>query len=223
MDMEGFDPEALKLPDAFPVFPLSGALLLPHGKLPLNIFERRYLAMVEDALGAGRKFGMIQPNPVLPPGASGPALYRVGCLGQLTSFSETDDGRFLITLSGLTRFSVAEELPMHRGYRRVRADFSAYEADITGEPDLTMARDELLAALRSYFGRRGFEANWDAISEMPDDMLLVTLCMACPFEDAEKQALLEAPTQGDRAQTLLALLLMDQHSEDTSPSNRLDS
>ena len=222
--MEAIEPEGTQLPDQFPVFPLSGALLLPHGKLPLNIFEKRYLAMVEDALGAGRMFGMIQPNPLLARGEAGPGLYRVGCLGRLISFSETEDGRFLITLAGLSRFTVTEELPMRRGYRQVRADFSAFRADLAGEPELTLARDELFAALRSYFGRRGFEANWDAIKQMPDDMLLVTLCMACPFEDAEKQALLEAPGAQDRANALLALLLMDQHSEDQPPqAPRLDS
>ena len=106
------------------MFPLAGALLLPRGRLPLNIFERRYLAMVEDSLGAGRMFGMIQPDPQQPESDAGPGLYRVGCLGRLSSFSETDDGRYLITLTGLIRFADAAELAMGRGYRRVRGDFS---------------------------------------------------------------------------------------------------
>jgi len=206
------------LPGEFAVFPLSGALLLPGGRLPLNIFEKRYLAMVEDAMAAGRMFGMIQPNALLGHGEKGPALYRVGCLGRLSSFSETDDGRFLITLSGISRFSVVEELAMRRGYRRVRADFSAFATDVApdnaSQTALALDREAFFTALRKYFARRGFEANWDAIREMPDDALLVTLCMACPFEDAEKQALLEALTAQERAHTLQTLLVMDQHGED---------
>ncbi len=212
------------LPSEFAVFPLPGALLLPGGRLPLNIFEQRYLAMVEDAMGSGRMFAMIQPNAGLPRGETGPGLYRVGCLGRLSSFSETDDGRFLITLSGLARFSVVEELAMRRGYRRVRAEFSGFEEDFAEEPALSFDRERLCDALLGYFARRGFEANWEAIRQMPDDALLTTLCMACPFEDVEKQALLEAATATERAQTLMTLLLMDQHSDDSSaPPARRDS
>jgi Lon protease-like protein len=214
------EPAGVVLPEEFAVFPLSGALLLPGGKLPLNIFEKRYLAMVDDALGERRMFGMIQPNPTQPAGATGPGLYKVGCLGRLSSFSETEDGRYLITLVGLARFQVTEELAMRRGYRRVRADFSAYRADHDLTPTVTLDRDHIMSGLRGYFGRRGFEANWEAIRQMPDEMLLVTLCMACPFEDAEKQALLEAHTLQERAETLLALLVMDQHTEE---SGRRDS
>jgi Lon protease-like protein len=200
------------LPDSFPVFPLPGALLLPGGRLPLNIFEPRYLAMTEDALAGGRLLGMIQPDPQRPRQASGPALYRVGCLGRLSSFSETDDGRYLITLSGLLRFAVVEELGGRRGYRRVRADFSGYAGDLSGPPpDASFDRDALLRALRSYFAHRGFEANWDAIGKMADGMLVNTLSMVCPFEPREKQALLEAPAPADRAAALLALLQIDTH------------
>jgi Lon protease-like protein len=201
-----------ELPTEFPIFPLTGVLLLPHGRLPLNIFEPRYLAMTEDALGAGRVLGMIQPNAAAPATTSGPGLYRVGCLGRLSSFSETDDGRYLITLSGLIRFVVLDELPMRRGYRRVRADLARYadDADLPGGGS-GFDRVELLAALRHYFAVGGFEANWDAITQMEDDALVVTLAMACPFGPAEKQALLEADTPADRAQTLLALLHIDAH------------
>ena len=209
-----------QLPAEFAVFPLSGALLLPHGKLPLNIFEPRYLAMVEDGLGNGRVIGMIQPNPSVPEGGNGPGLYRVGCLGRLSSFSETEDGRFLITLTGVARYAVAEELAPRRGYRRVRGDFSTFAADLDESAELALPRETLFAALRDYFGRRGFEANWDAIAQMPDDVLLVTLCMACPFEDVEKQALLEAPDPSARAQTLGALLLMDRHDGDDHAGRR---
>jgi Lon protease-like protein len=201
-----------ELPTEFPVFPLTGALLLPRGKLPLNIFEPRYLAMVEDALGVGRMFGMIQPDPQKPAGASGPGLYRIGCLGRLSSFSETDDGRYLITLSGVARFAVVGETEMRRGYRRVRADFADFAADLEPPPEMAgFDRAGLLTALRGYFLRQGFDANWEAIGKMADDQLVVTLSMVCPFDPAEKQALLEAPGEVERAATLRTLLEIDTH------------
>jgi Lon protease-like protein len=221
--MAPFHPRVDDLPVEFPVFPLTGALLLPRGKLPLNIFEPRYLAMTEDALAAGRMFAMIQPDASRPPLQGGPALFSVGCLGRLTSFSETDDGRYLITLAGLIRFAVAEELPMRRGYRRVRAHFSEFRRDLDTPPDppqIGVARDVVMTALRSYFAHSGFDANWDAIGRMPDDNLVTTLCMVCPFEPAEKQALLEAPTDSDRAAILLTLLKMGAADDASRPSGR---
>jgi Lon protease-like protein len=207
--MAGFHPRASELPAEFAVFPLPGALLLPRGKLPLNIFEPRYLALTEDSLGAGRMFGMIQPDELRPSGSTGPALYRVGCLGRLSSFSETEDGRYLITLTGVIRFTVAAELAVQRGYRRVRGEFAPFLADLdAGAPEIGMERARLVAALRRFFARRGFDANWDAIDRMPDDDLVVTLSMVCPFEPAEKQALLEAGTETERAEILLTLLEM---------------
>ncbi len=147
-------------------------------------------------------------------------MYRVGCLGRLSSFSETDDGRYLITLTGLTRFTVVAELAMRRGYRRVRGDVSAFLADLeeTAGP-IGVERDAMLEALRGYFARRKFEANWDAVRRMPDDALVTTLAMICPFEPAEKQALLEAATDADRAAILLALLQMGA-AETEPPSGR---
>jgi Lon protease-like protein len=184
--MASFHPRAEDLADEFAIFPLTGALLLPRGKLPLNIFEPRYKAMVEDSLAAGRMFGMIQPDPNAQGGETGPGLYQVGCLGRLSSFSETDDGRFLITLSGLLRFTISRELEMRRGYRRVRGDFSRYLGDLDLPPRPSgVEREPLLAALRGYFARRNVDANWDAIRRMPDEALVVTLAMVCPFEPAE--------------------------------------
>jgi Lon protease-like protein len=207
--MTAFHPSLQDLPSEFAVFPLTGALLLPGGKLPLNIFEPRYLALTQDSLSSGRMFGMIQPDPHAPETASGPGLYRVGCLGRVSSFSETDDGRLLITLSGLIRFTVDSELDMRHGYRRVRGDFSRYRSDLdeATEP-AAMEREKLIEALRGYFVWRKVDANWEAIRRMPDEVLVVTLAMACPFEPVEKQALLEAPTEAERAATLLALLQM---------------
>jgi Lon protease-like protein len=217
-------PRPEDLPDVFPVFPLEGALLLPGGRLPLNIFEPRYLAMTEDAMAAGRLFGMIQPDRLAPPGPNGPALFRVGCLGRLVSFSEADDGRFLITLAGVVRFAVREELALRRGYRRVRADLAPFAADLQADresetPVPNFDRAGLLASLRGYFTSRGIEANWDAIGGMPDDTLVTTLCMVCPFAAPEKQALLEAPTPAERASALGVLLQIETHAAgvDTTP------
>jgi Lon protease-like protein len=219
-----FHPSFASLPAAIPVFPLSGALLLPRGRLPLNIFEPRYLNMVVDALGDGRMLGMIQPEPGTRRGANGPELYRVGCLGRLSSFAETEDGRFLITLTGVIRFQVAEELPMSRLYRRVKAEYGAYreDLDLAAEPE-GIDRAALLAALRPYFRARGIEANWDAVEQSPDGMLVTTLAMLCPFEPREKQALLEAGTPADRAAMLIALLQMGAHGgahADAPPDQR---
>jgi hypothetical protein len=220
--MAAFHPQGVEaLPTEFAVFPLPGALLLPRGRLPLNIFEPRYLAMVEDALGAGRMFGMIQPDLRLPPAPDGPALYHVGCLGRLTAFSETEDGRFLITLTGVARFAVARELPGRRGYRRIAASFEGFTADLGPEPaESCGGRGELLARLRAYFAHRGFEANWSAIEAMPDAELVTTLCMVCPFDPIEKQALLEAPGAADRFAALLALLQIGTHDHDDGAPGR---
>ncbi len=209
--MSAHHPTLEDLPAEFPVFPLTGALLLPGGRLPLNIFEPRYLAMIEDAMAAGRYFGMVQPDRRLARGDTGPGLYRTGCLGRISSFSETDDGRYLITLSGLIRFTIVEEVEPARGYRRVRGALAAFASDLAdsapdAETELPYERTHLLDALHRYFTHAGVEANWDAISAMPDAALVVSLCMACPFDAEEKQALLEARDSAERARALLALL-----------------
>jgi Lon protease-like protein len=197
-----------ELPEEFAVFPLSGAMLLPGGRLPLNIFEPRYLALVEDSLASGRLFGMVQPDKRLAKGDTGPGLYRTGCLGRLSAFSETDDGRYLITLNGLIRFSIVEEVEERRGYRRVRGAFAGFAADLEtpARSALGPDREFLLDAARRYFAHTGVDANWETIGAMPDHVLVVTLSMACPFDPEEKQALLEAPSLLDRTRVLLALL-----------------
>lgn len=209
---QDFHPRIGDLPDEIAVFPLPGALLLPWGRLPLNIFEPRYLNMTQDALGHGRMFGMIQPDPSKPRGETGPGLYRVGCLGRLTQFAETEDGRLLITLHGVARFSVVEELEASRGYRRVRADYRAFEEDLAHPPaSLDLDREALSKSLRAFFRSHGIDANWDAIAQMPDPLLVNSLAMVCPFGTPEKQALLEAPSLPDRAGMLHALLEMGAH------------
>ena len=219
--MPAFHPRFDQLPPEIAIFPLSGALLLPQGRLPLNIFEPRYLALTEASLASGRMFGMVQQDGAKPPGDYGPATYGVGCLGRLTSFSETDDGRFLITLAGLIRFRIAEELSVAPGgFRRIRADYASFYDDLdTGQPPPCFDRAAMLGALRSYFRARSIQANWDAIEKTDDALLVTSLSMVCPFAVAEKQALLEAPTPDDRAAMLLSLLDMGARAPDT-PSER---
>jgi hypothetical protein len=215
--MAPFHPRAEDLPSEFPIFPLAGALLLPRGKLPLSIFEPRYKALTEDALGQGRMFGMIQPDATQPDGPAGPNLFRIGCLGRLSAFGETDEGRYQITLIGMIRFAVAAELAGRRGYRRVRGDMASFLGDLDLSPKpIGVAREALLTALRGYFTHRGVEANWDAIKRLSDDNLVITLAMVCPFEPVEKQALLEAGTLGEQAEMLLTLLRMGAVGPDTS-------
>lgn len=210
--MAAFHPAFEDLPAEIAVFPLPGALLLPRARLPLNIFEPRYLAMTADALGNGRVFGMIQPQPGAARGPCGPGLYTVGCLGRLSSFAETEDGRFLVTLTGVIRFRVAGELAMVRGYRRVRADYGPFRADLDlAEDGPAVDRTALTGALRPFFRARGIDVNWESVERTSDEMLVLTLCMVCPFEVAEKQALLEAETAAARAQMLIALLQMGAH------------
>lgn len=209
--MPPFHPRLADLPREIAVFPLSGALLLPQGRLPLNIFEPRYLAMTLDSLANGRMFGMVQPDARASKGPGGSTLYRIGCLGRLSSFSEAEDGRLLITLTGLLRFRIAGEMPLASGgYRRVQADYAEFAADLDLPEGDTPAVDraELLGALRPYFRARGIEANWDAVEQTADDMLVTTLSMVCPFDVPEKQALLEAPDCGERARMLVALMRM---------------
>jgi Lon protease-like protein len=221
------DLRVTSLPHRLPVFPLAGALLLPRGRLPLNVFEPRYLALVEDVLAGDRLFGMIQPSQgpdetdeteneasLLDDDDTPPALFRVGCVGRLTSFTEREDGTCSITLTGLSRFRMLAELDGPHPYRLLSVSYDDFRHDLD-EPDaFEFDREALLAALRRYFVHRGFEARWDAVEQMDDDTLLTTLSMICPFPVPEKQALLEAPTLSDRAQTLRTLLEMAGHEND---------
>ena len=203
-----FDPSFEELPASLPVFPLSGVLLLPRGKLPLNIFEPRYLNMTLDSIGSpSRMIGMIQPSDSEAQGKSSD-LFRVGCAGRITSFSESEDGRLLITLTGICRFKVAEELPLNRGYRRVKADWAAFQDDLTDENPTKIDRVRLLQGLRDFFKLQGITANWDAIEQSPDERLVTSLAMVCPFAPIEKQALLEASGTADRAAQMIAMIEM---------------
>jgi hypothetical protein len=209
MSQNPFDLPHDQLPETIPVFPLTGVLLLPRGKLPLNIFEPRYLNMVQDALASNRLIGMIQPRD----GGMGnhPPLYDIGCVGRITSFSETEDGRFLITLTGISRFKIAGEVPTTRGYRRIIADWSAFAGDLDEDAPCDLDRTNLDGTLRAYFKQQGISANWDSIAQAPLDRLITSLAMICPFDAPEKQALLESPDLNARAKLLLALVEMAVH------------
>ncbi|MDQ1155003.1 LON peptidase substrate-binding domain-containing protein [Brevundimonas sp. SORGH_AS_0993] len=199
--------KASDLPQVIPVFPLSGVILLARGQLPLNVFEPRYLNMVDDAMAGDRLIGLVQPT-----GGTRalPGLSPVGCAGRITSFAETSDGRYLITLTGISRFRIAAELPSKAPYRQVRAAFEDYAADLASpveEPDFD--RDGFLDALRGYLAHRAMDIDWDTAESAPMEALVNSLSMALPFEPAEKQALLEANGLMDRAQALTALLRID--------------
>ena len=203
-----FDPEFEELPDEIPIFPLGGALLLPRCRLPLNIFEPRYLNMTVAALAAPQRLiGMIQPQ--RQEGGGEPEIYRTGCAGRIASFGETEDGRYLITLKGLIRFAVEREIAPRDGYRRVRARFGAFRDDLS-EPtaDIRVDRERLLNALRAYLRQQDVDANWEAIEGTEDSRLIDSLAMMCPFRTSEKQALLEAPDTAERAQIVMTLLEM---------------
>ena len=195
------------LPSILPIFPLTGVLLLPRGRLPLNIFEPRYLAMTRDALAGARLIGMVQPSDPRVAGDN-PPVYSTGCAGRITSFSETDDGRFLITLTGISRFRIREELPLLEGYRRVVPEWREFARDLAGDDEPGFDRDRLLRGLRAYFQHHKIEADWDAITSVPGDRLVTSIAMICPFEPSEKQALLEAPDLDERARLLTAIVEM---------------
>jgi len=206
-----------ELPGELPVFPLAGVLLLPRGRLPLNIFEKRYLAMFDDALGGDRLIGMIQPSDAQTNDPS-PALFSVGCAGRITSFSETGDGRYMVALDGVARFKIAEELPLQRGYRRAIPDWTWFAADVT-EDTGAIDRRRLIELLQAYFRQQSLSANWDAIGQTPDERLVTSLAMICPFQPPEKQALLEAGCLSERARLMISLLeiAIAGHSEDDRP------
>ena len=203
---------AAVLPEILPIFPLTGVLLLPRGRLPLNIFEPRYLAMTRDALGGERVIGMVQPHEPQDDnrgrGGENPPVYPIGCAGRITAFAEADDGRYLITLTGVSRFRIIEEYPLLSGYRRVRPDWAPFGRDLEPDGASDFDRERLVRGLRAFFTQQGLNADWEAIEKAPFEQLVTSISMLCPFPPSEKQALLEAADLGDRAQLLTALVEM---------------
>lgn len=194
---------AKDIPQSVPVFPLAGALLLPGNRLPLNIFEPRYLAMIDTALAGNRLIGMIQPASEEQAAAEKPELAKVGCLGRITSFMETGDGRVLITLSGICRFRMLSELTATTPFRQ--AQIAPFLGDLEDEDETTVDRDTLLETFRAYLDANQLEADWDNVTRASNTSLVNSLSMMAPFGLAEKQALLEASDLKTRAETLIAM------------------
>ncbi len=194
------------LPDVIPVFPLPGALLLPRARLPLHIFEPRYLAMIEDCMKTpGRLIGMIQPRQT--PDSDVKLLHAIGCAGRLTAFSETEDGRYMITLTGISRFRIKQEINGFTPYRRIEVDWSGFERDLgDDEKDRGLRRDSFFDLLKRYFTMHNLSTDWDSLKGADDELLVNSLSMLCPFEPDDKQALLEAPSLSTRRETLVTLM-----------------
>lgn len=207
------------LPEIIPVFPLPGALLLPRGQMPLNIFEPRYLAMVDDAFRDGhRLIGMIQPDVAHSPKDSDkPALFRVGCVGRITQLAESGDGRYILELTGVSRFKVIEELEVLTAYRQCKVDFFAFVDDFTarmGEDDVD--REALLSVLADFLKANNLKVDWEGVESAPNEALVNALAMMSPYGPAEKQAMLEAPDLKTRAEILIAVTEMDLAKKRTS-------
>ncbi|MGR3501927.1 LON peptidase substrate-binding domain-containing protein [Pseudaestuariivita sp.] len=194
------------LPDLIPVFPLPGALLLPRARMPLHIFEPRYLAMIDDALGTKeRLIGMIQPNEV--PGKKAGGVHRIGCVGRITQFSETEDGRYMITLTGLSRYRARDEVEGFTPYRRFNVNWDGFDGDMgPTERDTGFDRPKFLDLLGRFFSARELNTDWDTLKEADDELLINSLSMLLDFEPEDKQALLEAPSLSTRRETLVTLI-----------------
>jgi Lon protease-like protein len=193
-------------PSVIPVFPLGGALLLPRGQMPLNIFEPRYIAMIDDAIRTERVIGIIQPEPETGKQTATPPLLAVGCLGRITQFAETGDDRYILTLTGIARFRVEEELSVTTAYRQCRVSYDGFVTDFTaraGEDEVDRAG--LLKALRAFAKASDLKIDWKGVNQAPNEALVNALSMMCPFGPREKQALLEAPDLRSRAEVLVAI------------------
>jgi uncharacterized protein len=208
------------LPQRIPIFPLAGALLLPRTQLPLNIFEPRYLTMINDAIAGHRMIGMTQPIDDTIDKA--PAVYGIGCAGKITSFAEIDDGRMLVTLTGVARFSVVRELAVATPYRQIEADYSAFGDDLKlGHGEETVDRQQVLTTFRAYLDANGLKTDWNEVRAASNELLVNSLSSIAPFAVAEKQALLEAPSLNARAELLVALTEMTLKRADGGSLRRL--
>ena len=195
------------LPETIPVFPLPGALLLPRGQMPLNIFEPRYLAMVDDSLRDGhRLIGMIQPDTAHPGSEQKPNLYRVGCVGRITQLAETGDGRYLLQLTGVARFRIEQELSVATAYRQCRVTYAPFMDDfVARKGEEAVDRKSLLEALQAFLKANNLKADWQGIESAPNEAVVNALAMMSAYGSAEKQAMLEAPDLKTRAEILIAV------------------
>jgi Lon protease-like protein len=207
-----------ELPQIIPVFPLAGALLLPRGQMPLNVFEPRYLAMIDDALRDGhRLIGMIQPDVTHSPDSEKPVLFQVGCVGRITQFAESGDGRYILELTGVSRFRIVEELSALTEYRQCKVDYFPFVDDFTarkGEDEVD--RPALLAVLTDFLKANNLKVDWEGIENAPNEALVNALAMMSPYGAPEKQAMLEAPDLKTRAEILVAVTEMDLAKKRTS-------
>lgn len=209
------------LPPVLPIFPLTGALLLPRAQLPLNIFEPRYLAMTDDALGHGRFIGMVQPQEAENENIlENPPVYDHGCVGRISTFSESGDGRYFITLMGICRFKILEELDLINGYRTTTVKYHPFVADLIPNNNNLPLREQRLKTIQSYFTLKKIDADWPSIEGSPDEPLINSLSMMCPFAPSEKQALLECSSLQDRSALLLSLMEMVAHQNQEAPSKQ---
>lgn len=197
----------IDLPEIIPVFPLPGALLLPRGQMPLNIFEPRYLEMVDDALASRhRLIGMIQPDNAHPGPEDKPNLFKIGCVGRITQIAESGDGRYLMQLTGVARFRIEEELTVQTAYRQCRVTYAPFADDfVARKGEDKVDRKDLLRALSEFLQANNLKADWEGIENAPNEALVNALAMMSPYGSAEKQALLEAPDLKTRAEILVAV------------------
>jgi uncharacterized protein len=230
-DEEGDRPMAInkpygsidQLPSALPLFPLSGALLLPRGQMPLNIFEPRYMAMIDAAIATHRVIGMVQPNPDQDEDTTRPALSPVGCAGRITGLQETGDGRYLVSLTGVARFRIVDELTTLTPFRQARVDFQPFADDLVprkGEDDVD--RRALLDAFKRFLEANNMDADWKSVNEAPNEALVNALSMMAPYGPREKQALLEARTLKERGDILVAITEMTLAKSTTETDRRLN-
>ena len=213
----------IELPEIIPVFPLPGALLLPRGQMPLNIFEPRYLAMIDDALRDGhRLIGMIQPDIAHTGNADKPVLFKIGCVGRITQLAESGDGRYLIELTGVARFRIEEEMKVATSYRQCRVTFAPFADDfVARKGEAAVDREALLRALRGFLEANNLKADWEGIENAPNEALVNALAMMSPYGPAEKQALLEAPDLKTRAELLVAITEIELAKKNTEGEPQL--
>jgi len=213
----------IDLPGTIPVFPLPGALLLPRGQMPLNIFEPRYLAMIDDCLRDGhRLIGMIQPDPAHRGRADKPPLYKIGCVGRITQLAESGDGRYLVELTGVSRYRIEQELAVKTAYRQARVSYAPFADDfIARKGEREVDRKAVLRALADFMKANDLKADWEDIDKAPNEALVNALAMMSPYGPAEKQAMLEAPDLKTRAEILVAITEIELAKKNTEGEPQL--
>ena len=207
-----------ELPDILPIFPLPGVIVLPNGNLPLNIFEPRYISMVEDALGKNRMIGMIQPNPG---SKKDNGLYPIGCASKIISFSETSDNRYLIELKGIIRFKISKELGTIRGYRNIVPEWDNFKHDLSTNSE-SLNIDNLIELLKKYFNNNNISVDSDELYKVPTNQIISAIPQVCSFQNNEKQAILEARTDKERAELIISLLKMELLDENENTTDTIN-